>query len=498
MDTRGSGILLHLTSLPSPFGIGDMGPSAHRFVDVLATCHQRFWQVLPLNPTDLYHNSSPYNSHSAFALNPLLISPELLVREGRLDPSDLEPQPGFPENLVDFPAVARYKEKLLNIAYERFKTRNRTDRYDEFCRKNAFWLDDFSLFTALKRHSGECAWNFWPVELKQRTPEALESARRELDQEIEKENFSQHLCAEQWRSLKAHANRSGVRIIGDLPIYVDYDSADVWAHPEIFKLGEDMRPTVVAGVPPDYFSDTGQLWGNPVYNWEILKESAYEWWIRRIGYNFNLYDYVRLDHFRGFVACWEIPAAENTAVNGQWSEAPASDFLGRLRRRFLHLPIVAEDLGVITPDVREIMRNFNFRGMRVLLFAFGADFPATPHLPHSLEKDVLLYTGTHDNNTVRGWFEAEAAEDDKQRLFQYLGRQTPAEDINWEVIRLAMMSVANTVIIPVQDVLGLGAEARMNTPATREGNWRWRMPTEALTLSTIERLAEMTRIYNRV
>jgi 4-alpha-glucanotransferase len=498
METRGSGLLLHLTSLPSPFGIGDMGPGAYRFADSLKKSRQRFWQVLPLNPTDLFHGGSPYSTHSAFAGNTLLISPEILVKQGRLDRSDLEPTPPFPEDRVDFPMVATYKANLLQKAYDRFKTKRGTDScYLEFCRENAWWLDDFVLFRALKRHFADQPWDLWPAEIRDREPKALDSIYTEVHERIEREKFFQHLFFNQWRSLKAYVNGKDIRIIGDLPIYVDYDSADVWAHPEFFKLGENMRPTVVSGVPPDYFSETGQLWGNPVYDWDALKQGAYEWWISRIGFNFRLYDYIRLDHFRGFVACWEVPADGNTAADGQWSKAPAFEFFDRLRRRFLHLPVVAEDLGIITPDVREIMRHFNFRGMRVLLFAFGDNFPANLHLPHGLERNVVLYTGTHDNNTIRGWFETEADDEEKQSVFKYLGKKVSVQEINWEIIRLAMMSVANTVIIPAQDIIGLGTEARMNTPAIRQGNWRWRMPPETLTSSMIQRLAEMTRIYNR-
>jgi 4-alpha-glucanotransferase len=497
MKTRGSGILIHLTSLPSPFGIGDMGPSAYRFVDFLAESSQRYWQMLPLNPTDPTHYSSPYHSFSAFACNPLLISPEALMEEGLLDRSALESPPPFPRGKVDYGAVIQYKQRLFGQAYARFVGEKGDHEYARFCLENAGWLDDFALFMALKSHLGGKAWSEWPPEIRDRESSALDSARHELGDRIEREKFLQYLFARQWVRLKGYCQRRSVQVIGDIPIYVNYDSVDLWVHPELFKLDEDKRPYVVAGVPPDYFSETGQLWGNPLYRWDVLKETGYAWWVQRVARTLELFDFVRIDHFRGLVAYWEVPATERTAVRGRWIEAPALDFLNHLTKRFPCLPIIAEDLGVITPDVREIMHRFELPGMKLLLFAFGDDPARNPYTPHNLPQNSIAYTGTHDNNTVKGWFRKEATPEIKERLFRYVGREVPLEDLHWELIRLVMMSVANTVIFPIQDVLGLGEEARMNRPSTLLGNWEWRLSGNMIAPEVAHRLREMTEIYGR-
>jgi len=322
-------------------------------------------------------------------------------------------------------------------------------------------------------------------------------AKKEFHEKAEMERFLQYMFFKQWSSLKNYCNGKGIQIIGDIPIYVEHDSADVWTHPEIFKLDEAKRPFAIAGVPPDYFSETGQLWGNPVYRWDVLREKGYYWWVQRMERNLKLCDVLRIDHFRGLVAYWEVSATENTAINGRWIEAPAMDFLNRLTRKFPFLPIIAEDLGLITPDVREIMHHFDLPGMKVLLFAFGEDLPTNPYIPHNLPKNCVAYTGTHDNNTIRGWFEGEEAPEDKKRLLRYLGRDVPIEELHWELIRLLMMSAANTAIFPMQDILGLGEEARMNRPATLEGNWQWRMLPDLLTPELSSRLLEMTEMYGR-
>ena len=494
---RGSGILLHITSLPSPYGIGDLGPWAYRFVDFLAETNQSYWQILPLTPTDSAHGNSPYHSISAFASNPLLISPDFMVRDGFLAKADMKPLPNCPKGQVDYNAVTAYKQRLFCLAYERFKTTKNTDEYERFCSENSHWLEDFARFAAFKAHLHGKVWSEWPQGARDRQPEALQSATDELYEGVEKERFLQYVIFKQWSSLKNYCNQKGIQVIGDIPIYVTYDSADVWTHPELFKLDNEKRPYAVAGVPPDYFSETGQLWGNPVYRWDILKEKGYGWWVQRMKHNLKLFDFVRVDHFRGFIAYWEVPATEKTATNGMWVEAPALDFLNHLTRKFPNLPIIAEDLGVITPDVREIMRHFELPGMKVLLFAFGEDLPTNPYIPHNLVKNCVLYTGTHDNNTVRGWFEEEATPGEKRRMFHYLGREVPVEELHWELIRLAMMSVTNIVIFPMQDILGLGGESRMNRPATAEGNWQWRLLPEQLTNPLAERLLEMTEIYGR-
>jgi len=350
---------------------------------------------------------------------------------------------------------------------------------------------------ALKSHFGGKAWSEWPQDIRDRQPQALQSAKKELYETVEKERFLQYLFFKQWGSLKDYCKEKNIQVIGDIPIYVNHDSVDVWAHPELFKLDDEKRPYVVAGVPPDYFSETGQLWGNPIYQWDVLKEKEYDWWVQRIAQTLKVYDLLRIDHFRGLVAYWEVPATEKTAINGNWIEAPVMDFLNHLTRRFPSLPIIAEDLGVITPDVREIMHHFELPGMKLLLFAFGDDLATNPYIPHNLPRNCVAYTGTHDNNTIRGWFEKEATPEIKRRLFRYLGRNVPVEELHWELIRLVMMSVANVTIFPMQDILGLGEEARMNQPSTLEGNWQWRLLPDLLTPDLTSTLREMTETYGR-
>ena len=498
MDKRGSGILLHVTSLPSTYGVGDLGPEAYRFADFLGQTRQSYWQVLPLNPTNPGYGNSPYSSISAFAGNTLLISPDLLLEEGFLSREDLDPIPPFPEGRCDFPGAIRYKDELLKRAYQCFKEHGKgRELFEGFCSESSLWLEDFALFVVLRNRFGEKAWNEWPKELRDRNPESLLAIKKECADQIEKEKFWQYLFFKQWHSLKNYCQEKGVRLFGDLPIYVSFDSAAVWANPGLFKLDDEKRPTFVSGVPPDYFSETGQLWGNPVYRWDVLKESGFQWWRERIAHNLKLYNVLRIDHFRGLVAYWEIPAGEKTAINGQWVKVPVKDFLDTLNKSFPHLPIVAEDLGLITEDVREVMDHFELPGMKVLIFAFGEDNPMHPYLPHTYKENFLVYTGTHDNNTVRGWFEGEASTDEKGRLFRYLGREVPAEEIHWELIRLAMMSVARWVILPVQDVLGLGTEARMNRPSVARGNWEWRLLPGQITDRVAERLLEVTEIFGR-
>ncbi len=497
MKRRGSGILLHLTSLPSPFGIGDMGPWAYRFADFLAESRQSYWQILPLNPTNPVHANSPYHSTSAFAGSRLLISPEMLVQEGWLQQSDLASVPDLPREKVDYRAVHAYKEMLLALAYERFARTDPPYEYERFCLEQAGWLEDFALYMALKfKFSGQ-AWGDWPVELRDRRAEALRAVQKELADGINKEKFRQYLFFQQWTALKNYCNQRGIQILGDVPIYVNYDSADVWVHPEIFKLDGSRKPYAVAGVPPDYFSKTGQRWGNPVYRWDVIKEREYPWWTSRIAHNLKLFDLVRIDHFLGLVAYWEIPAAEKTAVNGQWIKAPAREFFYHLTRQFPYLPILAEDLGLVTPEVREVMNEFEFPGIKVLLFAFGPDLPTNPYIPHNFPRRCVAYTGTHDNNTAKGWFTGEASPEEKKRIFRYLGREVSAEEFPGELIRLIMRSGALTAIFPLQDILGLGEEARMNRPATTQGNWEWRLSPESLTPEVIGRLREWTEIYGR-
>jgi len=490
MNIRSSGILLHPTSLPTAYGVGDLGPAAYRFVDFLADAGQTLWQILPLTPTDPQHGNSPYHSTSALAGNPLLISPDLLVKEGLLAESDLAGGPDQGGSRVDFAAAAAFKQRLFDIAFDRFQ-QNTGDKsaFKRFCARMDFWLDDYALFTALKSRFDKRSWIEWPSEIRRRSRDDLSDARQELAGAVQREKFLQYIFFRQWMQLKDYCRGKAVKIIGDIPIYVHYDSVDVWCNPGLFKLDENLKPYVVSGVPPDYFSRTGQLWGHPLYRWKALQESGYYWWMLRLEHNLRLCDMVRIDHFRGLVAYWEVPAQDTTAVNGKWVPAPVDDFLHHLLRKFACLPIIAEDLGTISADVREVMQRYQLPGMRLLLFAFGGDFPHGAFLPHNHVKNCLVYTGTHDNNTVRGWFEAEATAEARANLVDYLGRRVPVDELHWELIRLAMMSM--------QDLLGLGAAARMNDPSKPGGNWHWRLAEDPVTAELTGRLREMTRIYGR-
>ena len=413
-------------------------------------------------------------------------------------PVDLEEIPPFDDGRVDYRVASRFKEGLLRKAFERFIQEQRGHgEFATFCDEHSEWLDEYALFVAFKEHAGGVPWYTWPEGLRQRGGVDRLKWQEELAERILAEKFVQYLFFLQWSALKHYCRQRHIQIIGDVPIYVSYESADVWANPEIFQLDEEQRPTVVAGVPPDYFSATGQLWGNPVYRWGVLKETGYDWWLRRMNHNLRLFDAIRLDHFRGFVGYWTIRASETTAVKGKWEPAPARDFFSVLAKRFPFLPLIAEDLGVITPDVREVMADFGFPGMRVLQFAFTEDLPTNPYAPHNHTPNTVVFTGTHDNNTTRGWFRSELDENGKGRLSDYLGRRVEETGVHWELIRLAMMSVANTVIIPMQDILGLGDEARMNVPSVARGNWGWRLLPEQLTVELASRVATMTRLYGR-
>jgi len=499
MKNRGSGILLHVTSLPSPYGIGDLGPAAYRFADFLTAAKQCFWQILPLNPTHTAQGNSPYSSHSAFAGNPLLISPEFLVREGYLKPADVSRPSHLPADHVDYDAVFAFKKRLLARAYEKNKNRLSKDHeLNHFYHENGHWLDNYALFVALKEHFNEVAWGNWPKVWRDRNPRVLRQAQKKFRHKILQEKFIQYLFYQQWFALKNYCKNKNLQFIGDLPIYVSYDSADVWANSEFFKLDGEKKPLGVAGVPPDYFSATGQLWGNPVYRWEALRGKKYVWWAKRLEHNLNMYDIIRLDHFRGFVAFWEVPAGEDTAVNGQWVKAPVEDFFKTLFRHFPSLNIIAEDLGEITPDVRETIHRFGLPGMRIAMFAFDEDTAASIHAPHNYPQHCVVYTGTHDNNTVRGWFKSEAGAESRKKLSAYLGREINEKTAPFELIRLAMSSVAKMVIVPMQDVLGLGEKTRMNFPGTLNGNWGWRLRAEQLTPALTKKLAAMSQLYGRV
>jgi 4-alpha-glucanotransferase len=426
-----------------------------------------------------------------------LISPELLVGDGLLTEAEISPLPVLNIPYVDFANVIPYKERLFDLAFDRFRARQPGNEYEDFCSSHAFWLEDYCRFVAIHARFGGKPWGDWPSEIRDRKPEALKMLSRELSLPIEREKFLQYLFFRQWGALKKYCNQRSIHIIGDIPIYVHYDSADVWMHPGIFKLDQAKKPYVVSGVPPDYFSKTGQLWGNPIYRWDVLRQTGYAWWIQRMQQNKLLCDLLRVDHFLGLVAYWEVPAQEKTAINGKWVEGRGEDFLKTLFKRFPFFPLIAEDLGSITPAVREIMSRFHLPGMKVLLFAFGDDSATNPYIPHNHIPHCVLYTGTHDNNTVRGWFEKEASPEDRKRLFRYLGREVSEEEVPGEFIRMAMMSVANLAILPVQDLLGLGAESRMNIPSTPEGNWKWKLLPDQLIPAHAERLRLLSETYDR-
>lgn len=497
MNRRGSGILIHITSLHTRFGIGDLGPVASDFVRYLAEAGQKYWQILPIHPTEPEYDNSPYHAISAFAFNPLLISPERMILDGFLKEQDLYPIPDFPQDSVDFVRVIEYKERLFILAYERFKEEKAQFVFDSFCSKNSWWLDDYALFTYLRKKYHPKRWDEWPENVKKRYPDALLQAAHEGEKEIEKEKFLQFLFHLQWERLREECKVMGITLIGDIPIYIDHDSADVWTFPGLFKLGTDLKPTVISGVPPDYFSSTGQVWNNPIYNWEMMKHDNYSWWSSRIEHLIRFVDYLRIDHFRGLVGFWEIPAGETTAVNGRWVDAPARDLLKNLVRKFPYLPIIAEDLGIITPDVREIIHEFSIPGMKVLLFAFENGMADNPYILHNISKNAIVYTGTHDNNPIQGWFSQDASEVEKKNLSAYLGREITQGSVNLALIRMAMMSVANTVILPVQDLLGLDAKARMNCPGTDKNNWRWKLIEGQLSGDSCHLLKELTEIYGR-
>jgi 4-alpha-glucanotransferase len=494
---RSSGILLHPTSLPSRFGIGDLGPEAYRWVDFLEDSGQGLWQVLPLGPTG--YGDSPYQSFSAFAGNPLLISPEKLAEEGFLSEADLADTPPFPDHKVDYGPVITFKLSLLRRAFANFQAHassTRRTEFADFCETHRTWLDDYALFMALKGVHGGANWGDWEGDIAMRQPEAMSRWSNILADEVRFHQFVQFQFFQQWLALKDYANVRHIQIIGDIPIFVAYDSADVWANPHLFYLDEAGRPTVVAGVPPDYFSPTGQLWGNPHYRWDVMAATGYAWWIEHFRTTLTLVDIVRVDHFRGFEACWEVPASEDTAINGRWVKGPDADLFVAVEQALGKLPIIAEDLGVITPEVVALREGFGFPGMKILQFAFTSDPKAMvpAFLPHNFERNCVVYTGTHDNNTTLGWFN-DATPGEREAAQKYIG--VYGLNIPWAFIRLAFASVADMAIIPLQDVLGLGAEARMNHPSKVGGWWSWRVSPGMLTDAIADRLRELATVYGR-
>jgi 4-alpha-glucanotransferase len=497
---RASGILLHPTSLPSRFGIGDVGPEADAFLDFLCETGQRWWQMLPPGPTG--YGNSPYQSHSSFAGNPLLISPDQLVADGWLEGEDVREIPPAPEGDVDFDNVIDLKDRLLRRAFARFPRDHAG--FEAFVKAHTDWLDDFALYMAVKAEHGGRAWNAWEPDIAARAPDALNHWKARLETEIRYHQFVQYIFALQWERLRHRSREMNIGLIGDLPIFVAQDSADVWSRPDLFELDAEHRPTIVAGVPPDYFSETGQLWGNPLYRWEAHGAEHYAWWVARLKATCDRVDLVRLDHFRGFAAYWAVPAHAKTAAEGEWKRGPGSAVLEAVRTALGHLPLLAEDLGVITPDVEALRDRFELPGMRVLQFAFGNDAKACDYLPYSYIHHCLVYTGTHDNDTTVGWFHgsegattqsAEEKQAEREFVLRYTG--TTGAEIHWDMIRLALSSVADTAIVPLQDVLGLGSSARMNVPGRPTGNWHWRFRPGQVDAQVRARLADMTVVYNR-
>ena len=496
MFERSSGILFHPTSLPGKYGIGTLGKEAYAFIDFLKKSRQKLWQIFPLGPTG--YGDSPYQSFSSFAGNPYLIDFDLLIEAHLLSEEDLRDVFfGDNEEYIDYGAIYNQKYPLLRKAYENFKSSDNhemRENLEHFKRENASWLNDYSLYISLKNHFNGLPWNEWVHDIKNREHGAMEHYKNELADDIEYHNFIQFLFFKQWGDVKRYANENGIKIIGDIPIFVAADSSDAWANPEIFLFDEERKPVKVAGVPPDYFSATGQLWGNPLYNWQKLKETNYSWWVERVRANLSTCDIIRIDHFRGFEAYWAVPYGDDTAINGQWEPGPGIDLFNAIKSQLGELPIIAEDLGLMTQGVIDLREATGFPGMKILGFAFDSG-EENDYLPHTYTKNCVVYTGTHDNDTLIGWFQ-KAKEEDRQFARDYLNSRSD-DEIHWDAIRGAWSSVANMAISPVQDFLGLGSEARINTPGVAAGNWQWRLRHEVLTDELAERIAKLTRVYSR-
>ncbi len=493
--TRSAGILLHPTSLPGPDGIGDLGPEAYRWVNFLAESGCSLWQILPLGPTG--YGDSPYQCFSAFAGNPYLVSPALLLEDGLLASEDLADRPEFPPERVDFGPVIQWKITLLDRAYRRFKrssSQKRKAAFEEFQAANASWLPDFALFMAIKESQGGVSWDNWPEPLRRREPEALAAFSADNADSIQRHIFRQFLFFRQWDALHRYTAGKKIQIIGDVPIFVAFDSADAWSHPELFYFDEHGKPTVVAGVPPDYFSATGQLWGNPLYRWDYHRQTGYAWWVERVKSALSVVDIIRLDHFRGFAAYWEVKFGDPTAEKGRWVPGPGADLFEVIRGALGSLPIIAEDLGEITPDVIAMRDQLGLPGMKILQFAFAAD-PEDLFLPHNYVRNCVAYTGTHDNDTTLGWYQS-APENERDLARRYLARS--GEDIAWDMIRAVWSSVAVYALAPLQDFLSLGNEARMNYPGRASGNWTWRFPAYALDEMLKARIKETNFLYSRL
>ncbi|RKY93486.1 MAG: 4-alpha-glucanotransferase [Ignavibacteriae bacterium] len=494
---RSAGILLHPTSLPGKYGIGDLGNNAYRFVDFLVDAGQTLWQVFPLGPTG--YGDSPYQCFSAFAGNPLLISPDKLIEDGFLSEGEIiNPSPSDPTK-VDYGKVIEYKKKILRIAFNNFKNNsNVLDKdFDNFCKEHKEWLDDFSLFIACKDAHNGAAWSEWDKGLVQRDENSLKEWSKKLSDDIRFNKFVQFIFLKQWKALKNYSNQKGIKIIGDMPIFIAFDSSDLWANKELFTVDEEGKLTFVAGVPPDYFSETGQLWGNPLYKWDEMQKDDFAWWRKRFSSLLELVDIIRIDHFRGFEAYWKIPGDAETAIDGKWIKAPGKELFRSVKKYLGDIPILAEDLGVITKEVEELRDEFNFPGMKVLQFAFGEGMERK-FLPHNFILNCVVYTGTHDNDTTKAYFEKEKKNKEND-IFEHAQKYLnfSGEDILSELIRTAYASIANIVVIPMQDILNLGGEARMNFPNTAGGNWSWRFTHEQLSAEIIQKYKELAVLYER-
>jgi len=491
---RASGILLPVASLPSKYGIGAFSKSAYKFIDQLRMAGQKYWQILPIGPTGF--GDSPYQLFSTFAGNPYFIDLEKLTEEGLLTTEECEECDfGDDPRYIDYGKLYKYRFALLRKAYQRSNI-DKNIKFYEFASENAYWLDDYALYMAIKDHFGGKSFIEWEEDIRLRKPEGLKKYKEKLKDDIEYHKFIQFLFSSQWSSLKTYANNNGIKIIGDIPIYVAFDSADTWANPELFQLDEDCNPIAVAGCPPDAFAPTGQLWGNPLYNWGYHKKTGYEWWIKRIAYSFKLYDVVRIDHFKGFDEYYSIPFGEKTAVNGHWEKGPGYDFFEALERQLGKLNIIAEDLGFITESTRKLLEKTRYPGMKVLEFAFDSR-EESDYLPHNYDRNCVVYTGTHDNDTIKGWFNS-IPQEDRNYALRYLNNDGKNPDnIHWDFIRLAMQSVADICIIPIQDYLGLGSEGRINIPSTVGSNWRWRLLEGEITDELLMKIKEITFLYGR-